>query len=46
MRQAFSQALPHVPVLPAEATLIPVDDGTFDAVFIAQAFHWFSHDGE
>jgi hypothetical protein len=46
MRQAFSKVLPDVPILAAEATSIPVKDATFDAVFIAQAFHWFSNEGE
>lgn len=41
MRGAFRQSLPEVPVAPGSAEALPYDDGSFDALVCAQAFHWF-----
>lgn len=42
MRKAFSSRTPEIPVVEADAYHLPFDDGAFDAVTIAQAFHWFA----
>lgn len=42
MRAAFSSRTPEIPVVEADAYNLPFPDGTFDAVTIAQAFHWFA----
>jgi ubiquinone/menaquinone biosynthesis C-methylase UbiE len=44
MRRKLAEAVPGVRALDGTAERIPLDDGTFDAVFCGQAFHWF--DGE
>ena len=41
MRREFHRQLPDVLVLPGRAEDLPVPDGFADAVFAAQAFHWF-----
>jgi SAM-dependent methyltransferase len=41
MRAMLERAVPGVPVLPGSAEHIPLDDGSVDGVFAAQAFHWF-----
>jgi SAM-dependent methyltransferase len=41
MRREFRRQVPDVLVLPGRAEEIPVPDGFADAVFAAQAFHWF-----
>ncbi|MDI2125295.1 class I SAM-dependent methyltransferase [Yinghuangia seranimata] len=41
MRAEFTEGLPGVPLLAGTAEEIPADDGAFDAVVVAQAFHWF-----
>ena len=41
MRRVFHRQLPDVLVLPGRAEEIPLPDGVADAVFAAQAFHWF-----
>lgn len=41
MRAAFSKALPNVVCLDGSATHLPQLAGSVDAVFVAQAFHWF-----
>lgn len=43
MRKVFSVNLPNVPIYDGLSTKIPFDDGFFQIVFIAQAFHWFSN---
>lgn len=40
MRAVFHAVLPSVPCVEGTAASIPFDAGTFDAVTIAQAFHW------
>ena len=41
MRASFASVLPDVPQLGADAERLPVADGSFDAVTVAQAFHGF-----
>lgn len=41
MRATFRTALPDVPVTDGTAERIPFPDAAFDAVVVAQAFHWF-----
>lgn len=41
MRAMLERVVPGVPVLAGSAERIPLDDGSVDAVFAAQAFHWF-----
>jgi SAM-dependent methyltransferase len=41
MRRKLVEAVPGVRALEGTAEQIPVRDGSFDAVFCAQAFHWF-----
>lgn len=43
MRAEFARAVPDVEVLDGTAERIPYPDGRFDAVLVAQAFHWFDH---
>lgn len=42
MIKAFSARTPEIPIHAAGAHNLPFADGTFDAVTIAQAFHWFA----
>lgn len=42
MREVFQQKLPEIPCLPGTADKIPCRNQSFDAVTIAQAFHWMS----
>jgi SAM-dependent methyltransferase len=41
MRAALEQTVPGVRALAGTAELIPLPDASADAVFVAQAFHWF-----
>ncbi|HEY5108159.1 MAG TPA: class I SAM-dependent methyltransferase [Acidimicrobiales bacterium] len=41
MRATFASVLPGTPQVGATAELLPFADGSFDAVTVAQAFHWF-----
>ena len=42
MRETFELQTPDVAVLDGNADAIPLADATCDAVFAAQAFHWFN----
>ena len=41
MRNVLEARLPHVQALAGTAEAIPLADGSVDAVFVGQAFHWF-----
>lgn len=41
MREAFSRALPEVPIRAGVAQALPLPDASCDVVVCAQAFHWF-----
>ncbi|HEX4678954.1 MAG TPA: class I SAM-dependent methyltransferase [Gaiellaceae bacterium] len=41
MRAALVRNVPRADVLPGNAERIPLDEGSVDAVFVAEAFHWF-----
>jgi SAM-dependent methyltransferase len=41
MRAVLARALPTVRALAGTAEALPLEDGTVDAVVVAQAFHWF-----
>jgi ubiquinone/menaquinone biosynthesis C-methylase UbiE len=41
MREQLVRAVPGARVLEGTAEQIPLEDGTVDAVVVAQAFHWF-----
>jgi ubiquinone/menaquinone biosynthesis C-methylase UbiE len=41
MRAVLARNVPEADVLPGNAERIPLDDGSVDAVFVAEAFHWF-----
>jgi SAM-dependent methyltransferase len=41
MRDVLREQLPHVRAMHGTAEEIPVPDGSVDAVFVAEAFHWF-----
>ncbi|KAJ3165425.1 hypothetical protein HDU88_004221 [Geranomyces variabilis] len=42
MRDKFASVLPGVEIHQGTSTQIPFPDATFDAVVVAQAFHWFA----
>ena len=44
MRASFATVLPGVPQVGADAAHLPFADASFDAVTVAQAFHWFDTD--
>jgi ubiquinone/menaquinone biosynthesis C-methylase UbiE len=41
MRAVLRERVPEAQVLQGAAESIPVDDASIDAVFVAEAFHWF-----
>ena len=41
MAQQLRRALPRIPMVECTAESLPFADGSFDAVTVAQAFHWF-----
>jgi SAM-dependent methyltransferase len=41
MRAMLERVVPGVTALPGSAERIPLDDGSVEGVFAAQAFHWF-----
>jgi len=41
MREVFATAVPGTPQVGATAEALPLADRSFDAVTVAQAFHWF-----
>jgi SAM-dependent methyltransferase len=44
MRQVLAEVVPDVVLLPGSAEAIPLEPGSVDAVFLAEAFHWFASD--
>jgi SAM-dependent methyltransferase len=44
MRATFIAQTPGVEILDGSDVAIPLDDGSVDVVFAAQAFHWFDHE--
>ena len=44
MRTAFARKVPDVELVDGSAEHIPAADASVDAVFVAQAFHWFDAD--
>jgi SAM-dependent methyltransferase len=43
MRSWFTALCPHATLLAGAAEALPVAPATVDAVFVAEAFHWFDH---
>jgi SAM-dependent methyltransferase len=41
MRAVLAELVPDAQALAGEAESIPLDDASVDAVFVAEAFHWF-----
>jgi SAM-dependent methyltransferase len=44
MRLALARLVPGVPIAAGTAEAIPIATGGFDALTVAQAFHWFAFD--
>ncbi len=44
MRGILERVVPDVEALAGSAEQIPLGDASVDAVFAAQAFHWFDHE--
>jgi SAM-dependent methyltransferase len=44
MRATFHRLLPHVPLVAGTSEAMPFAASTFDAITVAQAWHWFDHD--
>jgi SAM-dependent methyltransferase len=44
MREQLADKVPEVAAVDGTAEAIPFDDGSFDLVTVAQAFHWFRFD--
>ena len=45
MRELLERLVPKAEAVAGSATAIPVADGSLDAVFVAEAFHWFATTG-
>jgi SAM-dependent methyltransferase len=45
MRAILERVVPDAEAYPGSAEAIPLEDASVDAVFVAQAFHWFATDG-
>jgi SAM-dependent methyltransferase len=43
LRAILAERVPEAEALPGVAEAIPLDDGSVDAVFTGQAFHWFAN---
>lgn len=43
MRAVFASVLPTIPIKDGTGTSIPVENGSQDAVVVAQGFHWFAN---
>ena len=41
MREVFVRMVPGTPVIGGTAEMVPLANGSMDAVVVAQAFHWF-----
>jgi ubiquinone/menaquinone biosynthesis C-methylase UbiE len=44
MRAVLERVVPEAEALAGSADAIPLPDGSVDAVFVGQAFHWFATD--
>jgi SAM-dependent methyltransferase len=44
MRATFRRLLPEVPLVAGTAEAMPFTAASFDAITVAQAWHWFDHD--
>jgi SAM-dependent methyltransferase len=44
MRATFRRLLPEVPLVAGTSEAMPFAASTFDAITVAQAWHWFDHD--
>lgn len=44
MRATFRQMLPEIPVVAGTAEAMPFAHRSFDAITVAQAWHWFDHE--
>jgi SAM-dependent methyltransferase len=44
MREIFRRLLPAVPLVAGTAEAMPCASTTFDAITVAQAWHWFDHE--
>lgn len=44
MRAKFHENFADIEIMDAVVTKLPFEDGTFDAIFVGQAFHWFANE--
>jgi SAM-dependent methyltransferase len=44
MRETFHRLLPELPLVAGTAEAMPFRAATFDAITVAQAWHWFDHE--